>query len=124
MRVSLGFYLSRSREIRVADFLFDGPVALLQEVVCHEFAHAAVDERYGRRGRPHGREWRSLMRLAGREPRVRIPGVELERLIPIGVIDVVAVEESDLLVVASEVNPRGRIRCGIAESETSVISRP
>ncbi len=83
MRVSLGFYLSRRREIRIADFLFDGPTSLLQEVVCHEFAHAAVDERFGRRGRPHGHEWRSLMQLAGREPRVRIPGVELERLIPI-----------------------------------------
>jgi predicted SprT family Zn-dependent metalloprotease len=83
MRVSLGLYVSRAREIRIADFLFDGPMSLLQEVVCHEFAHAAVDERFRRKGRPHGREWQSLMRVVGYEPRVRIPGVELERLIPI-----------------------------------------
>lgn len=83
MRVSLGLYVSGVREIRIADFLFDGPTSLLQEVVCHEFAHAAVDERYGRSGRPHGPEWRSLMQRAGFEPRVRIPGAELERLIPI-----------------------------------------
>jgi predicted SprT family Zn-dependent metalloprotease len=83
MRVSLGLYVSRVREIRIADFLFDGPMSLLQEVVCHEFAHAAVEERFGRNGRPHGREWRSFMRAAGCEPRVRIPGLELERLIPI-----------------------------------------
>jgi predicted SprT family Zn-dependent metalloprotease len=83
MRVSLGLYYSRSREIRIADFLFDGPASLLQEVVCHEFAHAAVDERFGRAVRPHGPEWRCLMQRAGFEPRVRISGAELERLIPI-----------------------------------------
>jgi predicted SprT family Zn-dependent metalloprotease len=83
MRVSLGLYVARLKEIRIADFLFDGPTSLLQEVVCHEFAHAAVDERFGRRGRPHGHQWRSFMRGAGHEPRVRIPSVELERMIPI-----------------------------------------
>ena len=83
LRVSLGLYVSRAREIRIANFLFDGPDSLLREVVCHEFAHAAVDEQTDRTHRPHGGEWRSLMQCAGFEPRVRIPSAELERLIPI-----------------------------------------
>jgi predicted SprT family Zn-dependent metalloprotease len=84
MRVSLGRYFPRSREIRIADFLFDAPRSLLHEVVCHEFAHAAVDERFGLDCRPHGEEWRALMRQVGHDPRARIPGAELERLVPIG----------------------------------------
>lgn len=40
------------------------------DVLCHEFAHIAAYERYGRAIRPHGEEWRSLVRLAGHTPRV------------------------------------------------------
>lgn len=84
MRVSLGLYVPRRREIRIADFLLDASASLLLEVVCHEFAHAAVHERFGRACRPHGPEWRAFMRRAGCEPRVRIPGAELDRLVPTG----------------------------------------
>lgn len=83
MRTSLGRYVSQTREIRIADFLFDAPSSLLQEVVCHEFAHAAVDERFDSGCRPHGLEWQSLMHQVGREPRARIPSAELDQLIPI-----------------------------------------
>jgi predicted SprT family Zn-dependent metalloprotease len=82
MRASLGRYLSKGREIRIASFLFDGPPALLEEVVCHELAHAAVDERFGRDCRPHGFEWRAMMARVGRDPRVRVPAAELEGLLP------------------------------------------
>lgn len=82
MRVSLGRYLSRGRQIRIAEFLLDAPPFLLQEVLCHEFAHAAVHARFGLARRPHGAEWRSFMHQVGCAPRARIPGTELARLIP------------------------------------------
>jgi predicted SprT family Zn-dependent metalloprotease len=40
-----------------------------REVVCHEAAHAVVWRRLGRSVRPHGPEWRALVRAAGFEPR-------------------------------------------------------
>jgi predicted SprT family Zn-dependent metalloprotease len=45
--------------------------ALLVEVLCHEVAHVAAYELHGQRCRPHGREWKALMRTAGFEPSVR-----------------------------------------------------
>jgi ribosomal protein L37AE/L43A len=43
-------------------------------------AHAMVYERHGSGVRPHGPEWRALMRAAGFEPRVRVPDDELKGL--------------------------------------------
>jgi predicted SprT family Zn-dependent metalloprotease len=40
-----------------------------REVLCHELAHAAAVNICGRAVRPHGPEWRELMRAAGYEPR-------------------------------------------------------
>jgi predicted SprT family Zn-dependent metalloprotease len=40
-----------------------------REILCHELAHAAASRIHGRGVRPHGREWRELMRKAGYEPR-------------------------------------------------------
>lgn len=45
--------------------------ALAEEVLCHEAAHLAAYILHGRSIKPHGAEWKALMRLAGREPRVR-----------------------------------------------------
>lgn len=50
---------------------------LLAEVLCHELAHVAVHRRRGGHLRPHGREWRHLVALAGFVPRTRVPGDEL-----------------------------------------------
>lgn len=36
-----------------------------KEVVAHEYAHAVTYWRYGRRVRPHGREWQNLMQILG-----------------------------------------------------------
>ena len=77
MRVSLGRCLASQGEIRIAQFLLSGPPGLLEEVLCHEVAHAAAAARFGARIRPHGTEWRGLMRDAGFEPRTRIPDTEL-----------------------------------------------
>lgn len=40
-----------------------------REVLCHELAHAAAHMKYGARIRPHGPEWRDLIRAAGFEHR-------------------------------------------------------
>ena len=77
MRSSLGGFYARERLIRIADTLLEAPPHLLQEVLCHEAAHAAVEILHGPRARSHGREWKELMRRIGLEPRVHVPGAEL-----------------------------------------------
>ena len=42
-----------------------------REILCHELAHAAALKTHGRAIRPHGSEWRELVRDAGYEPRTR-----------------------------------------------------
>ena len=57
MRVSLGRCLASQGEIRIAQFLLSGPPGLLEEVLCHEVAHAAAAARFVARIRPYGTEW-------------------------------------------------------------------
>lgn len=83
MRVSLGRCAPLSGSIRIASFLLDGPAALLEEVLAHELAHVAVVQLHGAGRRPHGEEWRALMRRVGHDPRPTIPREEFERLLPI-----------------------------------------
>lgn len=78
-RTSLGRCFPSTGEVRLASFLLEGPDDLLREALCHEVAHAAVYEKFRRRVKPHGEEWRALMRAAGYQPRVRIPADELVR---------------------------------------------
>jgi predicted SprT family Zn-dependent metalloprotease len=78
-RTSLGRYSALDSEIALAHWLLEGPEQLLEEVLCHEAAHAAVHRRFGSGVRPHGAEWRELMRRAGFPARVRIPSDELPR---------------------------------------------
>ena len=77
MRSSLGGFYARERLIRIADTLLEAPPHLLQEVLCHEAAHAAVEILHGPSARSHGRQWKELMRRIGLEPRVHVPGAEL-----------------------------------------------
>lgn len=77
MQRSLGSYRAARDEIALAVWLFEAPAVLLEEVLCHEAAHAAVHRVHGRSVRPHGREWRGFMERAGLRPRVRIPFEEL-----------------------------------------------
>ena len=74
MRVSLGLCRPVEGRIRLAAGLRNGNVHLLEEVLCHELAHVAVHRLFGRRAKPHGREWKSLLVAAGYEPRVRVMG--------------------------------------------------
>jgi predicted SprT family Zn-dependent metalloprotease len=70
---SLGRCEPRAGVIRLNPGLQDGDPDALREVVCHEAAHVATWLLHGRRARAHGREWKSLMDLAGYEARVRWP---------------------------------------------------
>ena len=74
---SLGSYRASRAEITLAAWLVDGPTKLLEEVLCHEAAHAAVHLVHGDRVRPHGQEWRDFMARAEVPARVRIPASEL-----------------------------------------------
>jgi SprT protein len=42
----------------------------MPETVAHEVAHSVVYRLHGRGCRPHGREWRAVMKMLGFEPRV------------------------------------------------------
>jgi predicted SprT family Zn-dependent metalloprotease len=81
-RSSLGRCNPVTGEVRIASFLLAGSSEILHETVCHEVAHAAVFELHGRRVRPHGKEWKALMRAAGFEPRARVSARELNSLAP------------------------------------------
>lgn len=84
MRSSLGrAYLDR-RLVRINALLVQpGVEALLEEVLCHEIAHLVVHERHALRARPHGREWRNLLREVGITVRVTIPRKECAFLPPV-----------------------------------------
>ena len=82
LRTSLARCRPDRAEIRIAPFVLEGPAALRDEVLCHEAAHAAVADLHGPTARPHGAEWKTLMRAAGFEPRVRIEGREIDHLPP------------------------------------------
>lgn len=69
LRTSLGRCHPVTGRIRLHDALKSGHDELLREVLCHEAAHAAVFAIHRRRLRPHGREWRALMKAAGFVPR-------------------------------------------------------
>jgi predicted SprT family Zn-dependent metalloprotease len=79
-RRSLGSYRASRAQITLAAWLVDGPADLLEEVLCHEAAHAAVHLVHGGRVRPHGPEWRDFMARAGVLARVRIPASEIPDL--------------------------------------------
>ena len=65
-------YLER-RQVRLSTKLLNEEREFLEEALCHELAHIAVCELNDKRCRPHGTEWKQLMRAVGFEPRTRIP---------------------------------------------------
>jgi predicted SprT family Zn-dependent metalloprotease len=72
MTRGLGRCYPGHRLIRISARLLQGPRSVLQEVLCHEFAHIAVHELNGSKSGPHGPAWTQLMRVAGFEPRTRL----------------------------------------------------
>ena len=69
---SLGRCYPERGLVRIARFVLDFPAELRDEIICHEVAHLVVFERHGRGRRPHGAEWKALMRSLGLTPRVQI----------------------------------------------------
>lgn len=106
MRVSLGLCRPIQGRIRLAAGLRNGNAHLLEEVFCHELAHVAVHRLHGRRAKPHGPEWKSLLVRAGYEPRVRV-------------------QEGDLRLPATFPKPRSRWehRCPVCHAR-HVAGRP
>src|SRR5262245_42200047 len=69
---SLASYRTRRGQIRISSLLLNLPEAVINEVLCHEAAHAAVTELQAHHVQPHGSEWRALVRAAGFKPSVRM----------------------------------------------------
>ncbi len=74
MTRSLGRCYPDRKLIRVARFVLDESEDLFQEVLCHEAAHVAAYHLHGRTIRPHGREWKALIQMAGYPPSARYQG--------------------------------------------------
>lgn len=82
LTASLGRATPARRSIRLAAALAAGPPGFLAEVLCHELAHVAAWEIHGEGIRPHGREWKELVRRAGFRPTTRLtppPGLLLPK---------------------------------------------
>lgn len=76
MTTTLGRVFPERNLIRLNAELQGTP--LLEEVLCHEFAHLVVYKLHGRHTRPHGPEWRELVEKAGFPARTAVP-VQEER---------------------------------------------
>jgi SprT protein len=67
-----------------AALLIRHPSAFLAQTVPHETAHVVVFHVHGPRGRPHGGEWQSVMRLFGAVPErchsFEVDGLQTRRL--------------------------------------------
>ena len=57
-------FLRRPRVIELGPRFFELS-SRHEEILCHEFAHAAVDFVHGSSAKPHGPEWRRLVEAAG-----------------------------------------------------------
>lgn len=83
LRRSLGICRPTNALIGLNNILLQpGNDELLEETLCHELAHLITHQRYGRRARPHGNEWATLMLSAGFRARVQIPSHEVSGYVP------------------------------------------
>lgn len=71
MRTRAGAAFPLRHHIDLNPRLLAGEPAACREVFAHELAHLVVHADHGLGVRPHGPEWRALMRAAGFEPRAR-----------------------------------------------------
>lgn len=64
-------FARRRRDTRIrinAALLASHPREMLEDTVPHEVAHVVIFRLYGRRAKPHGQEWKALMRAFGVDP--------------------------------------------------------
>ena len=81
MTKSLGRCVPARGLIRLSAALQSSNRELLRTVLVHECAHVAVYLKHGGVVKPHGEEWRELMRVAGYEPSVRLRAAAPKRLV-------------------------------------------
>jgi SprT protein len=63
------FYAKRKQVIRYNQrMLAENGLAFIEQTVPHEVAHLVARVIYGNRIRPHGKEWRAVMKLFNAEP--------------------------------------------------------
>jgi SprT protein len=81
LRTTAGRAFWHENRIELNPNLLQDHTASVAEVLAHEAAHLAAFLLYGGRIRPHGREWRKLMRQAGHRPAAchRLPLGNLRR---------------------------------------------
>lgn len=82
MRRSVGRVRPRTGAITLSEALLAAPRPVLLEVLCHETAHVSAFLLHGPRAKPHGAEWRELVRRAGYEPSTSIRSRWLEPATP------------------------------------------
>jgi predicted SprT family Zn-dependent metalloprotease len=63
-----GRWLPPRRVIQLSPRTLGKDVRFRREVLCHEAAHAVVSKLHGPKAKPHGPDWRELVRAAGFEP--------------------------------------------------------
>ena len=56
-----GEYRHDERKIRISRHLLENHQEKVVETLKHEIGHAVVMQRYGKKVKPHGREWKSVM---------------------------------------------------------------
>lgn len=66
---SLGRCTPRTGRIALHRALCTASNSRVSEVLCHEAAHVAAYELFGRTARPHGPEWAALVTAAGFQPK-------------------------------------------------------
>jgi predicted SprT family Zn-dependent metalloprotease len=71
LRRSLARCNPKSGAITLNPIVAGLPPSRFAEVLCHEAAHVASFKLFGKRAKPHGKEWRELIRRVGFEPRTR-----------------------------------------------------
>lgn len=72
LKASYGKYDSRRGRIVLSRRLLAGRQSNLERAACHECAHAAAFLLFGPNVRPHGKEWRKLVALAGFAPETKV----------------------------------------------------
>lgn len=83
MTRSLGYCYPGTATIRLNRTLLDPlNTKVFREVLCHEAAHVVVFLLYGSRCKPHGAQWKALMRAAQCKPRAKIPDTEIHGRLP------------------------------------------
>jgi SprT protein len=67
LKRAAGQYHRDRKEIRISEHLIQNHPEKVEDTLKHELGHAVVDQKYSRRVKPHGREWKTVMKKLGVE---------------------------------------------------------